>query len=169
MRGRATLNHTYPSYKYFERRIDIYKNKYLQGRYNTLNEASTRLIVNHLLSDVFLYKELDQYKVEPFIGGMFFDYAVQANGKILLVIEVKQRGMKFNFDHILQVMTYALSSRSRFAMVTDGDMIILFELNPIYKRFGLKVKLKLRLSEVNKNQMKLLLSLISINNLVAGV
>lgn len=169
MGGRVKKSNTYPTIKYFEERLGSYKNKYLIRKYSSLNEASTRLIVNHLLADVFLYKELEEFKVEPFIGGMFFDYIVQFYDKTILVVEVKARGTRINFDHLLQVMSYALTSGSRFAMITDGDKVVVIELNRINKRFKLNIKLRLELSKLNKYQLRSLMNLVSKTRLVARI
>src|ERR1039458_5762335 len=73
----------------FTYKLQSYRRNYLKNKFSALDESSTRIIVNHLLSDVLGYKELTDIKTEFPVSGGYIDYLIQANGKNIFIVEVK--------------------------------------------------------------------------------
>lgn len=105
-----------------------YKRKYLGKKFENLDESSTRVIVNHLLTDVLGYKELVNIKTEyPVVGG-YMDYLVEVDGRKLLVVEVKSAGTTLKFKHLRQATYYALSAGVSIVVLTNAKDLQVYRL-----------------------------------------
>lgn len=129
-----------------------YRRHYLNKQNNDLNEATTRLMVNHLLSDVLGYKEIIDFKAEtPTIGGSA-DYLIQVEKKKLFVVEVKSYSSQLSKKHLRQAMSYAVLVGVRWIILTNGHTL---ELHKV--KYGRPIRLDkvMQINLVRKNQSEI--------------
>lgn len=112
-------------HKALRRYRTIYLNKYIQN----LDESSTRIIINHLLSDVLGYKELVDIKTEYPIKGGFIDYLIEIDNKKIFAIEVKSFGTKLTEKHLRQAIYYGTTVGSDWIILTNGRTLELYRIN----------------------------------------
>lgn len=111
-------------YKALNRYRTIYINKQLEN----LDESSTRIIINHLLSDVLGYKELVDIKTEYRVKGGFIDYLIELDDKKLFVIEAKSFGTKLTQKHLRQAIYYGTTVGSDWIILTNGRNLDLYRI-----------------------------------------
>ena len=97
-----------------------------------LDEASTRLMVNHFLSDVLGYKELDEIKAEYRIADKYADYVIQLKRKKHFIVEVKAAALDINEKHFRQALEYASNEGIDWVFLTNGRSFSLYRV--IFKR-----------------------------------
>ncbi len=109
-----------------------YRHRYLLKDTSTLDESATRILVNHLLTNVFGYEELEEVKTEYEIKGSYADYVVQLKRNKCFVVEVKSIGINLNEGHIRQTIGYAANEGIDWAVLTNGRQIELYRI--IFKK-----------------------------------
>jgi len=142
-----------------------YRNHYLNKNLNNYDESSTRIIINHLLSDVLGYKELIDIKTEYPIKGGFIDYLIELDNKKIFTIEAKPIGTKLSDKHLRQAIYYATTVGSDWIILTDGRILDLYRVKyakPIVVRklFSidfkkLDIKSRQLISYISKSSMNL--------------
>ncbi|HUD06747.1 MAG TPA: type I restriction enzyme HsdR N-terminal domain-containing protein [Candidatus Saccharimonadales bacterium] len=126
-------------------KLNRYRRFYLNKQLDNLSESSTRILVNHLLTDVLGYKELVDIKIEPHIGGGFADYLVEIMGKQIFVIEVKPLNTKLSPQHLSQALAYALGLGLNWVVITNSNNLVLYRVSyrkpiKVTKLFELELK-----------------------------
>lgn len=112
--------------KQTESKLREYRRKYLQKKFQELDESATRLMVNSLLKDVLGYSELDEIKTEYEIKGAYADYVIQLNRKKWFVVEVKAISIDLNEKHLRQSQGYAANEGIDWAILSNGRQIELY-------------------------------------------
>lgn len=97
-----------------------YRRKYLQGKYNELDESATRLMINDFLSNVLGFASLDEIKTEYMIRGTYADYVVQVKGKGCFIVEVKAMPLDLSEKHLRQAVNYAANGGIEWVLLTNG-------------------------------------------------
>ena len=69
--------------KNLNKRLRNYRQKYLRKDLKGLDESVTRILVNHLLTEVLGYEELIDVKTEYEIKGSYADYVIELEKKAL--------------------------------------------------------------------------------------
>ena len=87
-------------FKKFRKIIEIAKSK-------ELNESDTSNIINDLLWDLFWYDKYFDVTTEYKIKGQYCDYGIKIDGKLIILMEVKQIGVELNDNHLRQATSYA--------------------------------------------------------------
>jgi hypothetical protein len=100
--------------------LKAYARKYLQERYQDLDESGTRMMVNNLLIDVLGYKELEEVKTEYAIKGTYADYVVQVGRKKHFIVEVKAIQIDLSDKHLRQAINYAANEGIDWVLLTNG-------------------------------------------------
>ena len=108
--------------------INRYKHHYLNKNLEKLDESSTRIIVNHLLSDVLGYRELIDIKTEYPIRGGYIDYLIEINHRKKFVIEVKSISTKLSAKHLRQAIYYGAITGTEWIILTNGRSIELHKI-----------------------------------------
>lgn len=114
--------------KKLEGRLRDYRRKYLQKKFHGLDESATRLMVNHLLTEVLGYDELDDVKTEYEIKGAYADYVIQLSRKKWFVVEVKAISIDLNEKHLRQSQSYAANEGIDWAVLANGRQIELYRI-----------------------------------------
>lgn len=141
------------------KKLNAYCRKYLNNQYQRINEASTRLIANHLLVDVLGYKELVEVKPEHYSYPNFFDYLIEGDMLTSFIVEVKPRGTTLKKRHITQAVVYAGMSCIDFVMLTDCDNIQIYKTSRVGNEYMATRILNLKLSSLSNKSAKELVSI----------
>lgn len=91
-----------------------------QAKQRDISESDTCLIICDFLSDVLGYKKFDHITTEHNIRGSFVDLAVQTDGTIRFLIEVKAIGIPLKDQHVKQVVDYASNQGTEWVVLTNG-------------------------------------------------
>lgn len=111
------------------RKLTSYRRKFLSEPDLQLNEATTRLMINHLLSDVLGYEEVSEIKPETGVNGGFADYLVEVNKRKLLIIEAKSYHTPILNKHLNQALAYAVLTGTKLILLTNGHRLILYRVD----------------------------------------
>jgi len=110
------------------RKLREYRHQYLLKDLKGLDESATRILVNHLLSNVLGYEELVDIKTEYEIKGAYADYIVQLKRNKCFVVEVKAASINLNEGHIRQTIGYAANEGIDWAVLTNGRQVELYRI-----------------------------------------
>lgn len=91
-----------------------------QAKQRDISESDTSLIICDLLSDVLGYKKFDHITTEHNIRGSYVDLAVQTDGTIRFLIEVKAIGIPLRDQHVKQIVDYAANQGTEWVVLTNG-------------------------------------------------
>lgn len=93
-----------------------------QAKQRDISESDTSLIVCDLLSDALGYKKFDDITTEHNIRGTYVDLAVQIDGKLQFLVEVKAIGIPLKDQHVKQVVDYAANQGTEWVVLTNGGV-----------------------------------------------
>ncbi len=85
-----------------------------------VSEADTVTLVKDILSDIFGYDKYTELTSEYQIRGTYCDLAVQINGDIKYLVEVKAAGVELNDGHLRQVLQYGASKGVAWIVLTNA-------------------------------------------------
>lgn len=109
-----------------------------------VSEADTVTLVKDLLSEAFGYDKYAELTSEHAIRGTYCDLAVQFDGKVQLLLEVKAIGFTLQERHVKQSIDYASNQGVEWVVLTNGIEWILFHVlfqKPIGKEEILRINL----------------------------
>ena len=112
--------------KYLEKKLKEYKKRFLTKECEDLDEASTRLMVNHFLTDILGYAEFEEIKTEYAISGGYADYVIQIGRKKHFIIEVKAISLDLSDKHLRQATNYAANEGIDWIFLTNGSSVMLY-------------------------------------------
>lgn len=101
-------------------RIKLYRKRFLTKKYQNLDESATRLMVNHFLTEILGYIQLDDIKTEYAIKGTYADYVIQIEKKKHIVVEVKSIQIDLAEAHLRQALSYAANEGIDWILLTNG-------------------------------------------------
>ena len=110
-----------------EKELKEYKKRFLNKKYDKMDEASTRLMINFFLTDVLGYAEFEEIKTEYRIKGEYADYIIQVGRKKHFVVEVKSIELDLNEKHLRQAVNYAVNEGVDWVLLTNGSMFCLYK------------------------------------------
>lgn len=85
-----------------------------------INESDTSMIVADIFSDLLGYDKYSEITTEYKIKNTFCDLAIEINGNITFLIEVKSIGIELKNDHIKQAVDYGSNSGVDWVILTNG-------------------------------------------------
>ncbi|MFB3785384.1 MAG: type I restriction enzyme HsdR N-terminal domain-containing protein [bacterium] len=85
-----------------------------------VNEADTVTFISDVLADLFGYDKYNEITREHAIRGTFVDLAIQVEGKLRLLIEVKAVGLELKDMHLRQAIDYAANEGVEWVVLTNG-------------------------------------------------
>lgn len=109
-----------------------------------INESDTVMIVTDMLGEVFGYDKYHEVTSEHQIRGTFCDLAVEIEGKLRLLIEVKAVGMDLKEKHLRQAVNYAANQGMEWVVLTNGVNWQVFKIDfakPIKEELVLEMNL----------------------------
>ncbi len=105
-----------------------YRTTYLNKHLENLDESATRIIINHLLSDVLGYRELIDIKTEfPIMGG-YIDYLIILNNRKSIVIEAKSIRTQLSNKHLRQAIYYGATVGADWIILTNARSLELYKI-----------------------------------------
>lgn len=109
-----------------------------------VSEADTVTLVKDILSEVFGYDKYSELTSEHAVRGTYCDLAIQFDGKIQLLIEVKAIGSSLQDRHVKQSVDYASNQGVEWVALTNGIEWVLFHVlfkKPIEKEEVVRINL----------------------------
>src|SRR5205814_6670290 len=97
-----------------------------QQRIRDVSEADTVTLIKDLLASVFGFDKYAELTSEHAIRGTWCDLAVQFDGKVQLLIEVKAIGLNLKENHVKQAIDYAANQGVEWVALTNGVDWVLY-------------------------------------------
>ena len=107
--------------------LKIYSKRYL-NKMTELDESGTRLLVNHLLTEVLGFIPIEEVKTEYMIRGTYADYVIQCKGERQFLVEVKSLSFNLSEKHLRQAINYGANEGIEWAMLTNGRSIQFYKI-----------------------------------------
>lgn len=85
-----------------------------------VNESDTVTIVTDLLASVFGFDKYSEVTSEQAIRGTYCDLAVQLDGAIRYLVEVKAIGLSLKDNHLRQAVNYGANQGIPWVVLTNG-------------------------------------------------
>lgn len=85
-----------------------------------VNESDTVTIVTDMLVNVFGFDKYTEITSEQVIRGTYCDLAVNIDGKIKYLIEVKAIGLNLKENHLRQAISYGANHGLNWVILTNG-------------------------------------------------
>jgi predicted type IV restriction endonuclease len=101
-------------------RLKHYQSIAVTQKARDVSEADTVTLVKDILSDVFGYDKYDELTSEHQIRGTFCDLAIQTDGVIRYLIEVKSAGSTLNESHLRQAVNYGAHKGIEWIILTNA-------------------------------------------------
>lgn len=118
-----------------------------------VNESDTVAIVTDILAEVFGYDKYHEVTSEHEIRGTYCDLAVEIDGKLQLLTEVKAIGLDLKEKHLRQAANYAANQGCKWVALTNGVSWQVYRMD-----FGQEIReelfIDLNLLEMNPNSSK---------------
>jgi hypothetical protein len=91
-----------------------------QAQQRDVGESDTSRIISDMLSDVFGYDKYEHVTTEHAIRGTFVDLAVQVDGELRFLVEVKAIGVPLKDSHTKQAVDYGANKGTEWIILTNG-------------------------------------------------
>ncbi|MDB5437842.1 MAG: hypothetical protein JWM33_269 [Caulobacteraceae bacterium] len=101
-------------------RLKPYQAIVVSHRTRDVSEADTVTVVKDVLADVFGYDKYAELTSEQQIRGTYCDLAVQIDGKIRFLIEVKGAGSTLSEAHLRQAVNYGAHQGIEWIILTNA-------------------------------------------------
>lgn len=85
-----------------------------------ISEADTVTVIKDMLSDIFGYDKYIELTSEQQIRGTFCDLAIQVEGKVQYLCEVKSAGTTLNDNHLRQAVNYGAHQGIEWVLLSNG-------------------------------------------------
>lgn len=85
-----------------------------------VNESDTVTIITDMLASVFGFDKYTEITSELAIRGTFCDLAINLDGKIKFLIEVKAIGLNLKENHLRQAIGYGATHGIQWVVLTNG-------------------------------------------------
>ncbi len=107
--------------------IKEYRKQFFANDIQELDESGTRIMVNHILTDLLGYRSLEEVKTEYMIKGTYADYVVQIGGDRHFLVEVKALSLALSNKHLRQANEYAANEGVEWVVLTNGRILQLYK------------------------------------------
>jgi len=105
-----------------------YQSVLQQAKQRDISESDTCVIICDLISDVLGYKKYEQITTEHNIRGNYVDLAVQTDGAIRFLVEVKAIGIPLKDQHVKQAIGYGANEGIEWVVLTNGAVWRIYKL-----------------------------------------
>lgn len=90
------------------------------ARSRDINESDTVTIVTDVLESIFGYEKFKEITSEYAIRGTYCDLAIELDGKLNFLLEVKAIGLELKDQHVKQAIDYAANQGVDWVGLTNG-------------------------------------------------
>jgi hypothetical protein len=94
-----------------------------------VNESNTVVIVTDMLSEIFGFDKYSEITTEHAIKNTWCDLAIEMDGSIRLLIEVKAIGLDLKENHVKQAVDYAANKGVDWVILTNGHLWKFFKVS----------------------------------------
>lgn len=101
-------------------KLKAYQTVVASHRTRDVSEADTVTVVKDILSDIFGYDKYAELTSEQQIRGTFCDLAIQIDGKVRFLIEVKSAGSTLTEAHLRQAVNYGAHHGIEWIILTNA-------------------------------------------------
>lgn len=105
-----------------------YHKQYFSKKFTDLDESSTRLMINKILTKVLGYTEIEEIKTEFMIKNTYADYVIQIKGVQHFLVEVKSLSLELSEKHLRQAVNYGANEGIEWAALTNGKQFDLYKI-----------------------------------------
>jgi hypothetical protein len=115
-----------------------------QQKTRDVSEADTVTLVKDVMAEVFGFDKYTEVTSEHAIRGTYCDLAVNIEGKLVELIEIKSAGTTLDDRHVKQAIDYAANAGVVWVVLTNGSVWRLYQVSfakPIDKRLLIEVDL----------------------------
>jgi len=106
--------------KDFKKKISAYARLFKEAQECGKKEADIVMYIVQFLKDALKYDVFREISKEYQIKDKYCDIAIQLDGRVAMLIEAKQPGIKLADRHIEQAENYAMRSGTEWAALTNG-------------------------------------------------
>jgi len=110
----------------FQSRLKHFQGVLAAQRARDVSEADTVTVIKDVLSDLFGYDKYAELTSEHSIRGTYCDLAIQFDGKVQFLIEVKAIGLGLKDNHVKQTIDYAANQGVEWVALTNGVEWVLY-------------------------------------------
>lgn len=93
-----------------------------------VNESDTVTIVADMLADVFGYDKYSEITSEYAVKKTYCDLAIEINGKVGLLVEVKAIGLDLKDDFVRQACDYGANLGIEWVALTNGSRWVIYKI-----------------------------------------
>jgi hypothetical protein len=86
-----------------------------------VNESNTVVIITDMLSEIFGFDKYSEITTEHAIKNTWCDLAIEMDGSVRLLIEVKAIGLDLKENHVKQAVDYAANKGVDWVILTNGQ------------------------------------------------
>jgi hypothetical protein len=87
-----------------------------------VNESNTVVIITDMLAEIFGFDKYTEITTEHAIKNTWCDLAIQIDGSIRLLLEVKAIGLELKENHVKQAVDYAANKGVDWVVLTNGRL-----------------------------------------------
>jgi len=100
--------------------VPRFKRVLLNAANRDVNESDTVTIVTDMLAGIFGFDKYTEITSEQAIRGTYCDLAVQVDGTVEFLIEVKAIGLDLKENHVRQAVNYGANMGISWVVLTNG-------------------------------------------------
>jgi len=119
---------TASKFKSMVNELKNYHKQYFSKKFTDLDESSTRLMINKILTKVLGYAEIEEIKTEFMIKDTYADYVIQIKGVQHFLVEVKSLSLELSEKHLRQAINYGANEGIEWAALTNGKQFELYKI-----------------------------------------
>jgi len=106
--------------KEFKKNISRFAQIFKDAQETGKREADVVMYIVQFLKDVLKYDVFTEISKEYQIKDKYCDIAIKLNGRVVMLIEAKQPGVKLAKHHLDQAENYAMKNGTEWAILTNG-------------------------------------------------
>ncbi len=103
-----------------KQQVPKYKRVLKNAAHRDVNESDTVTIVTDILADVCGFDKYEEITSEQAIRGTYCDLALQVDGSVEYLIEVKAIGLDLKENHVRQAVNYGANMGIPWVVLTNG-------------------------------------------------
>jgi len=104
----------------FAKQVPVFQKVLRAANDRDVNESDTVTIVTDILSAVFGFDKYSEITREHAVRRTFCDLAVEVDGEVKFLMEVKAIGLTLKEDHIRQAVNYGANHGIQWVVLTNG-------------------------------------------------
>ncbi len=157
--------------KELKKKLSTYAQIFKVAQETNKKEADVVMYIVEFLKDALKYDVFKEISKEFQIKDKYCDIAIKIDGKVQILIEVKQPGVKLSSKHIQQAENYAMRNGTEWAILTNGCEWHLYHMQVSDEGIESSVVFKTDLLssfEANPDEVVSKFSLLHRNNFIKG-